>query len=345
MQEPIVDSSEATPRNQSRLDSLSEEGFLWTSYAASFIGAYVAGLAASYGLAAWEFSAASTIKPWVLDTLALPIRRWNGSVSVFLANTVFWLIPLVICLAISTLWVKPFATSTSRSRRMRLSATATVGVLASLALFVLWARFEEGKHRKGYENASCQKNLQQLSMALRMYASDRRDGIFPELSSTAGTLAVTDGVLVPEYLNEISVLHCPAWNLNKRWYQPPKRKNVTVEDDRSYFYLGYRIPDQATLEQFAAAYRTHSESGKPFDVDLPLGTGKGVVSRLHDTDPLGESSRIPVFVERYPNGHDPASGNVLYLDGHIERVKWGEKWPMTTEAMEVLLSLDGLGDD
>lgn len=221
MQEPIVDSSEATPRNQSRLDSLSEEGFLWASYAASFIGAYVAGLAASYGLAAWEFSAASTIKPWVLDTLALPIRRWNGSVSVFLANTFFWLIPLATCLAISTIWVKPIATSTSRSRLTRLSAATTAGVLASLALFVLWARFEEGKHGKGYGNAFCQRNLQHVSLALRMYASDRRDGIFPELCSIPGILAPKDGSLIPEYLNEISVLHCPAWNLNKRWYQPP----------------------------------------------------------------------------------------------------------------------------
>jgi prepilin-type processing-associated H-X9-DG protein len=49
------------------------------------------------------------------------------------------------------------------------------------------------------------------------------------------------------------------------------------------------------------------------------------------------------MIERYPNGHEPPSGNVLYLDGHIEWIQWGEKWPMTPEAMDVLLALDALG--
>jgi prepilin-type processing-associated H-X9-DG protein len=340
-----MDRIDYSPKKRTFLESLEEEDFLGLCFAASFIGAYLAGLAAAYGLAAWEFSAASTIKPLVLDTLALPFRRWNGSITEFAANTVFWLILLAICLVISTLWVKPIAGTSSRLRRTRLIAAGSAGALASLSLFILWSRFEEGKHRKGYDNARCQQNLKQISMAFLFDSSERPESVLSELSSIPGTLAPKDGVLNPEYLEDISLLHCPAWNLNKSWYQPPKPKNVTMEDDRSYFYLGYRIPDQATLKQFADAYRKRAESGKPFDVDMPLTASDGVVPRLRGRESADHASRIPIMIERYPNRHDPASGNVLYLDGHIERVKWGEKWPMTPEAMDVLLALDALGSE
>jgi prepilin-type processing-associated H-X9-DG protein len=68
---------------------------------------------------------------------------------------------------------------------------------------------------------------------------------------------------------------------------------------------------------------------------------KGIAG-VTDTDEA--QSAIPVFVERYPIGHIPNGGSVVYLDGHVEYIKWGTKWPMTPEAMDVLLALDTLGD-
>ena len=60
---------------------------------------------------------------------------------------------------------------------------------------------------------------------------------------------------------------------------------------------------------------------------------------------VGETqTKTPVLIERYPNGHDHDGGNVLYTDGQVEWISWGEKWPMTEEAMALMLALDGLGD-
>lgn len=340
-----MENTDKSPMKNNRLESLPDETFLVVCFAASFFGAYVTGFAASYGLAAWEFSEAKVIKPLVLRVLASPILNWNGSIVEFAANVVLWLIPLGVCLAISTVWVKPITDYAPLSRRARFVSAITAGALASFGLFVCLVRWEEFKHPKGYANAWCQRNLNNMGMPFSFYANEHPEYFFPELSATPGTLAPKDGTLNPEYLADITAFHCPAWNLNKRWYQPPKQANVTIDDDRSYFYLGYRIPDQATLEQFAAAYRKRAESGKPFDVDLPLTASDGVVPRLRGRESADHVSRIPIMIERYPNRHDPASGNVLYLDGHIERVKWGEKWPMTPEAMDVLLALDALGKE
>jgi hypothetical protein len=49
---------------------------------------------------------------------------------------------------------------------------------------------------------------------------------------------------------------------------------------------------------------------------------------------------MPIFIERFPNAHGVNGGNVVYADGRCEWIKWGEKWPMTPEAMDVLLALD-----
>jgi len=38
----------------------------------------------------------------------------------------------------------------------------------------------------------------------------------------------------------------------------------------------------------------------------------------------------------------PAGGNVLFMDGHVEFMRYPGKWPMTEETVEILESLDAL---
>jgi prepilin-type processing-associated H-X9-DG protein len=65
------------------------------------------------------------------------------------------------------------------------------------------------------------------------------------------------------------------------------------------------------------------------------------------TTPASEAIKraLPVYIERLPNGHRPAGGHVAYADGHVEWIKWGDKWPLTPEAMALLLALDELDDE
>lgn len=210
---------------------------------------------------------------------------------------------------------------------------------------------------------TCQRNLGTLGIIGKMYANEH-DDYFPELSMQPGTLAMRDDAgyrkVYPEYLTDLSVLRCPPPKQRFNWFSsppPPAPAPTTVSDDQDYFYLGYQISDQGTLEKFAEAYRARIASGEPFHEDLRVdgldGT-EGVIPRLRDVDTSMHDdtryeehklfqARFPVFIERFPNRHALHGGFVLYMDGHSEFVKMGEKWPMTPEAMEVLLALDGLG--
>ena len=208
---------------------------------------------------------------------------------------------------------------------------------------------------------TCHFNLKMLCLAFDLYAADH-GGVFPELSPKPGLLAVRDDPdypgVYPEYLQSTELLTCPsARALRPRagWFRedsPTPPELDTVSSDRCYVYLGYVIPDQAALERFAEAYRARVAEGRLFDEDLNATTAAGgtsVVPRLRKgiagvTNTDEAQSAIPVFVERYPNGHVGDIGHVVYLDGRAEWIKWGAKWPMTPEAMDVLLALDALGN-
>ena len=228
-----------------------------------------------------------------------------------------------------------------------------------LALFSWLARVENDYIPTGN---SCNNNLKQLGLIVRMYANDHGD-IFPEMSPKPGVLAFRQDLeypgVYPEYLTDPTILRCPNMNSERprsRWFweaPPPSPAALdTASNDECYLYLGYVIPDQETLERFSEAYRARIATGKPFDEDLSAVTDDGVALRIPRlrkefpgvTDTEEAQSTIPVFVERFPKGHLPGGANVAYLDGHVDWIRWGEKWPMTPEAMDVLLALDALGD-
>lgn len=157
----------------------------------------------------------------------------------------------------------------------------------------------------------------------------------------------------PEYLGNLSTLLCPARDSWQKLFKPPPPTTVTY--DQSHFYFGYNIPYQETLERFSVAYRSRINHGGTFEGDLNSGAdgdASAPIRRLRrgaydvsTVDALAEDqAKTPLLIERYPNGHVKAGGNVLYADRHVEWIRWGQKWPMTEEAMDALLSLDALGN-
>lgn len=204
--------------------------------------------------------------------------------------------------------------------------------------------------------SSCQNNLKQMALVCKMFANESKDAVFPELSGTPGRLAPVTEQVYPEIITDPIIMLCPTVeNSQKR-----RDEREKLVDDESYFYLGYAVTNEEEVALFADAYRERIGRGLSFDDDLPLPEGKGVdgkgklyrlregVERLYaenrDADEsFTMQSIIPLMIER-PDNHMPKGGNVLYMDGHVEFIRYPGQWPMTEKTIGLLLELDAMGE-
>jgi prepilin-type N-terminal cleavage/methylation domain-containing protein/prepilin-type processing-associated H-X9-DG protein len=122
---------------------------------------------------------------------------------------------------------------------------AIIGILAAILLPAL-ARARESARR-----SSCQNNLKQVGIILKMYASESGGQLFPGQRiggghcSRFGFEAMFDGQQVyPEYLTDVNVLRCPsdAGNEALTIVDPATGKvNVCNIEAQSYQYLSWAI--------------------------------------------------------------------------------------------------------
>jgi len=241
-------------------------------------------------------------------------------------------------------------------------SAAVVLPLGVVLLFaVLWwgGRAEEFRHAT---------DLKYLGIALTMCAND---DYYPPLSSEPGRLMFEMDAVYPEYVNHPETLLSHADPVRRAIRDSEISPEFCFENS-SYFYLGYKVWDDETVEAFAGAYRERVKQGLPFDADLPVDLPMGRLTRLDgalrrqgmvtlaeseapENEHLRHSdSEIPLLVERpnpYPGpfglwfftpiplSRPTMGGMVLYKDGHSEFIPYPGKWPMTERTIATLASL------
>jgi hypothetical protein len=114
--------------------------------------------------------------------------------------------------------------------------------------------------------ASCQNNLKQMGLVVKMYANESQGELYPTLSSEEGNLMLIRDEVFPNYMTDDEVLVCPG---------PAGDAPEDRFTDQYYVYTGYLLTEQTDLAAFAAGYTAQIVAGGDFSDNLPVATSYG----------------------------------------------------------------------
>ncbi|HKX62155.1 MAG TPA: hypothetical protein VJS65_09930 [Verrucomicrobiae bacterium] len=152
----------------------------------------------------------------------------------------------------------------------------------------------------------CQKNLQDIHVALQIFANDR-DGLLPALN-TAKTSEPVLAVLVPKYISTTAAFICPASKDNAL----PEGESFAERKISYAYYMGRRTTDSDEVSISDAQVNT-----------LPKAKGQVVFSTTG---------------KKPGDNHHKYGGNFLFIDGHLEMSAAKAPFPLPLTNGVVLLN-------
>lgn len=199
---------------------------------------------------------------------------------------------------------------------IELGATCVLIVGLSVLLLPILTRSREAPWR-----ASCQNNLKQMGIVLKMYANERQGGKYPPLSPIPDNWMMDMVAVYPEYVTDLGIFVCPDSPFAglARFHSPECVSSLF------YVYTGFTVlSDEEALALFGS-YEEWPELVRTQD-SLAL-----YVPVWENSDRVygGSQSAIPVVWDRVPLDqsefahHAKTPGcNVLHMDGHVEFVPY-----------------------
>ncbi len=265
---------------------------------------------------------------------------------------------------------------------------AIIGILAAILLPAL-ARARESARR-----SSCQNNLKQLGLVMKMYSNESKGERYPTKSAGVGTFQFAIQTVYPEYLTDLNVLFCPSDTESQGefldppdgfWVEADGTLNLDSIDavelpdtatvftlppegpphgsDVSYVYLSWAIETNEWIEidTVLPAYFLKMTTGDRADIDTEFEFTHSVlgditayrfregIERFIITDinnPAASSqaqSELALMWDVVGTqadifNHIPGGSNVLYMDGHVDYLRYSEgstAFPVTKEMAEV----------
>jgi len=235
-------------------------------------------------------------------------------------------------------------------RRRLLQSVAVLAIVLTVSVVFLHVL---ERPREASRLASSANNLKQIGLIMKMYANESKGEFFPPLAPQEGVWGIDVSVLYPQYLTDPQILIAP---------QHPRAAQLREEMDaamnaapidwaavnrlaaESYTYIGWAATNTEELARLKEA-RPQSFAGRmqlaqSFEADTRIYRLREGIERFFITDlnnpaaSAGAQSEIPVMFETYPSR--PRGRNVLYMDGHVQFVRYGEAFPVTDETDRIL---------